>query len=374
MPRPAELAVLGMAPGLGRWRERVARRAFAPLQDAPLIEGRLGEWGRMVQRVLMPKADEGRFARQANQWLMRTMAKHARHRAVTAVHAYEDCSLAQFEVARQLGKACIYDLPIGYTEAWQQRRAQLLNEYAPWVGREANEIDSVVSLEQKQREMRLADLVLAPSAFVADSIKPFHDKTVAVARYGVDSQFWSPRPSDIPRRSGPLRFMYAGHMSIRKGVPLLLRAWSAASIADAELQLVGNWRLAERARADLPTGVVYSGPCSREELRDRFQQADVFVFPSFFEGAALVVAEALATGLPVLASDASGYAEVIGNEFGLVFPAGNLEALVVALRRLSDCRDQLPAMAVSALKAAEQLTWGSYRRSVSAAVDTLGVA
>jgi hypothetical protein len=45
---------------------------------------------------------------------MATMQRECHRTSVTAVHAYEDCSLLQFREAKRLGKACIYDMPIGY--------------------------------------------------------------------------------------------------------------------------------------------------------------------------------------------------------------------------------------------------------------------
>jgi len=54
------------------------------------------------------------------------------------------------------------------------------------------------------------------------------------------------------------------------------------------------WQLAESRRVALPRGVNWRPACSREALRDRYRAADVFVFPSFFEGFGLVLLEAMA--------------------------------------------------------------------------------
>src|SRR5205085_341427 len=141
---------------------------------------------------------------------------------VSAVHSYEDCSLWPFAEAKRLGKACIYDLPIGYYRAWQQIEAQLAAQYADWLPDRsaAQQADP----EQKRREIELADLVLVPSDFVAGTVSCFHPKaSVAVARYGADLDEWPARPRDGP--SEVLTFLFVGQCSIRKGVPLLLRAW-----------------------------------------------------------------------------------------------------------------------------------------------------
>ena len=97
---------------------RLRRRRFEPLAEAPKIQGRIGEIKRLVVRAL-GRGDEG-LSYEANDWLMRTMARECNRPSVTAVHAYEDCSLLQFEEAKRRGKACIYDMPIGYYPAWQE--------------------------------------------------------------------------------------------------------------------------------------------------------------------------------------------------------------------------------------------------------------
>jgi hypothetical protein len=70
-------------------------------------------------------AGEDALTIEANDWLMHTMTQECRRAAVTAIHAYEDCSFRQFQEAKRLGKACIYDMPIGYYPAWEQIAAEL---------------------------------------------------------------------------------------------------------------------------------------------------------------------------------------------------------------------------------------------------------
>src|SRR4051794_5285180 len=77
---------------------RLNRRYFAPLADAPKTQGRMGEMRRLLLRAFGCDAEP--FTRQANKWLMQTMARHCMNARVRSVHAYEDCSLLQFQQAR----------------------------------------------------------------------------------------------------------------------------------------------------------------------------------------------------------------------------------------------------------------------------------
>ena len=101
--------------------ERLERRLFSPLWDAPKVQGRVSEICRLLIRAsglsdLLIRASglSDYAADQAGRWLMRTMARECHRSTVTAVHAYEDCSLWQFIEAKRLGKACIYDMPTCY--------------------------------------------------------------------------------------------------------------------------------------------------------------------------------------------------------------------------------------------------------------------
>jgi glycosyltransferase involved in cell wall biosynthesis len=304
-----------------------------------------------------------------NRWLMRTMARECHRRAVTAVHAYEDCSLWQFVEARRLGKSCIYDLPMSYYAAWEKTQAELFREYPDWVpsGRRSAADDR--RLEQKRQEIELADLTLVASRYVEATIREFYPyKEVARAPYGVDLQFWTPGQKNKSKL--PLRFIYAGHLSLRKGVPFLIEAWSKADLRDAELVLVGSWALAEGKRQFWPKGITWLPPCSPQALRNQFQRSDVFVFPSFAEGFGLVLLEAMACGLPAIATESSIGPEVVTPGCGFVIAPGNLDQLVEILRWFHRHQDQVPAMGLAARNQAERWTWANYRNLVTRAVSS----
>lgn len=366
MPSAVELALLRRFPGIGSQAARLERRAFEPLRGAPLVQGRMGEWSRLVRRVAAKGHNSEALAYEANDWLMQTMARHVDRSDVTAVHAYEDCALAQFERAAEVGKRRIYDMPIGYYPAWEETQAALFRTYESWLPARGG-ASPLVRPAQKRRELELADVVLVPTSFVARTIARFSAVPTRLAPYGVDRDFWT--PCTPTHDSGALRFIYAGQASIRKGTPLLLEAWTAAGLRDASLTLVGSWQMAEIRRRDLPRGVTFAGPLSRTDLRDAYRRSDVFVFPSFFEGFGLVLLEAMACGLPAIATDATAGPEVFDDLSGRVMPAGNLDALVDHLRWFSDHRHDLPSMRVAAIAAAARSTWTRYRQGVTQAVS-----
>jgi glycosyltransferase involved in cell wall biosynthesis len=346
--------------------QRFGRRRFPALAHAPKIQGRLGEMRRLFTRAI-GNADDT-LAYQANDWLMQTMRRECRRLSVRAVHAYEDCSLWQFQEAKRLGKACIYDMPIGFYLAWEKTQAQLARQFIDWLPTGGLPANRHARPQQKREEMELADIVLVPSTFVAETVRAFYpNKALELAPYGVDLEFWTPGA-----RSGgseTLRFIYAGQISLRKGIPVLLEAWEKAALRSAELQLVGSWNLSDSKKASLPRGVTHVSALSSEALRDHYRRADVFVFPSFFEGLALVLLEAMACGLPAIASSATGGADVLTEASGRLLPVGDLDALVHSLRWFNQNRSRLPAMGNAARKRAEECTWDRYRRAVTEATS-----
>lgn len=365
MPSSRTLRLLQCFGSLQPMVGRLSRRHFARLAKAPKIQGRVGELRRLLTRAL-GRGDE-RLSYEANDWLMRTMRRECARSAVTAVHAYEDCSLWQFAEAKGLGKACIYDMPIGYYPAWERTQAELVRRFADWLPASGLASNRYVRPEQKRLEMSLADLTLVPSSFVEKTIRIFHPyKMLARAPYGVDLDFWTP---GVKRQGlGPLRFIFAGQLSLRKGIPGLLEAWEKAALRDVELELVGPWQLAEGRRSSLPHGVTWRPPCSPEALRERYRAAGVFVFPSFFEGFGLVLLEAMACGLPAIATEATAGPDVMTEACGRLIPTGNLDALVESLRWFDKNREQLPELSRAARAQAERYTWQNYRRCVTEAV------
>jgi glycosyltransferase involved in cell wall biosynthesis len=364
MPSQVTLRVLESISPLRPLTRRFGRRHFPPLASSPKMQGRGKEIWRFLLRAA--GADSEKIVDDANQWLMRTMKRECRRPSVTAIHAYEDCSLLQFVEAKRLGKACIYDLPIGFFLAWEQTQLKLARRYNDWL-RSAWKVSDAERHGRKLEEMNLADIVLVPSAFVSETVNNFNDrKRVAIAPYGVDLANWVPKST---QKSDPIiKFLFAGQCSIRKGVPLLIDAWRAAALKNAHLQMVGSWQLAESKKRDLPPNCSWMGPIPAEALRDLYQQADVFVFPTFFEGRALVIGEALASGLPVLTSPASGAADMIDDKCGRLMPVGDEDVLVAYLRWFALNRDKLPEMSRAARLMVERCTWENYRNSVASSI------
>lgn len=157
-------------------------------------------------------------------------------------------------------------------------------------------------------------------------------------------QFFGPMTRPL-RKPGPLRIFTAGRLVWQKDHPTLVRAFARARAQglDAELWIAGDGPL----KGELEAVVLASGVGAhvrllgfRDDVRALLDEADLFVLPSVSEGCSVALIEAMAAGIPCLASDIPGNAEVIG-ELGGMPAAGDPDAWAAALLRF----DALPALA-----------------------------
>ena len=131
-----------------------------------------------------------------------------------------------------------------------------------------------------------------------------------------------------------------------------------------QLDLVGSWQLSPHLLKTLPQNIRWRGPVSAGELRERYRDSDIFVFPSYFEGYGLVLLESLACGLPYLATEATAAADFPLDIAGQLFASGDSDQLVNSLRWYSTRRDDLPAMSILARQTAEDRSWDNYRARI----------
>ncbi len=187
------------------------------------------------------------------------------------------------------------------------------------------------------------DYLLLPQKTDALLSVAFH---VTVVPYGVDARF-APRPrrADLVERWGlrdRMVILFFGGLKPRKNLGVLLDVWARAIPAHADARLVvaggGPMLSALRARAErlgLASSVVFTGYVPEADKADVYNLADVFFFPSAMEGFGLAVAEAMSSGLPIVASDRGSIPElVVEGEGGFLADPSSADGFVERLRLL----------------------------------------
>lgn len=167
--------------------------------------------------------------------------------------------------------------------------------------------------------------------------------------YYTDTAPFLAAPARPGERDGQLRILYCGQLIERKGVDLLIKAFCrvASQHSFVSLHLVGEGAMHDHLREMVPSPlnnrVAFHGFSTIEELPQHFSRADFMVLPSRHDGWGVVINQALAAGLPIVASDAVGAAQdyVAGRGTGLIVPAGDEMALTEALARFASDTTEL---------------------------------
>jgi glycosyltransferase involved in cell wall biosynthesis len=240
--------------------------------------------------------------------------------AIRRVHETVGFDLLRVHSLRYIGPAAL----------WARRRFDL---NTPIVSHHHHLDPSPLNSLIEKRVVDASDAVVVGSEFGRRQLREelgARVDHVQVVYYGVDARF-APRPprEDLLARyrlAGRRVVLYFGGLKPRKNLGLLLTAWSrlASRHPDATLLVAGGGPLLDELRAQavrlgLADRVVFTGYVTEAEKADHFNLGDVFVFPSGLEGFGLVVAEAMSSGLPVVASNAASIPElVVDGEGGFV--------------------------------------------------------
>jgi glycosyltransferase involved in cell wall biosynthesis len=279
-------------------------------------------------------------------------------RAASAVIAFDTSAWILAERCAAHGVPLLLDQTTPHPDAKLPIYRQLRKRYPEWD--DWSELRRPVVRQAEEVEHQRATLIVAGSTFVQNSLisHGVPQSRIRVNAYGVDTNEFRPNGQ---RADQPMRFIYAGAIRGRKGMPLLIEAWRQLRPRGAELWIVGAASSAtQHLIPDLP-GLRVLGAMPREQLATTLRECDVFVFPSFFEGLALVVLEALASGLPVIATTTSGAADVItAGQDGFLIDPGNVAALVELMNACLEQPAMVREMAQKARVTAERFTWSAY--------------
>ena len=220
-------------------------------------------------------------------------------------------------------------------------------------------------------ECELADRLLVGSDFARRSFvdEGVPEHKLHVVPYGVDLDIFTPGPG--PVRAGkpgdPLRVVFAGQASQRKGIRYLLEAAARYDRA-LELTLVGSMPADRTPFRPYEKHFRFVPSLPRDRLAALFRQHDVLVLPSLLEGLGMVVIEAMACGLPVIVTPTGPDQVVDDGREGFVVPVRDPDALCERLACLHDDAELRRRMGERAVARARGLSWAQYRKAAITAV------
>jgi glycosyltransferase involved in cell wall biosynthesis len=281
-------------------------------------------------------------------------------------HGWTATCLASLQVAKQAGAATLVEYPMLHPRHWQR---EVLAECERFNVR-PRDCPSVLPerlILRMEREFAECDKIAVPSSVACRSFEdsPYAGKAVVV-RPGIDHHFFTPPPDS--RRPSLFRVCYVGRLELAKGLGYLLQAWKKLALPDVQLVLIGEYRTESKSLLARFAGanVRLTNVVSPQEVARWYRESSVFVFPSVNEGFGMVLLEAMASGLAVIATERTGADDcVIHGKDGFIVPARNVDALADAILWCYRHPEETRSIGKAArAKVAAQFTLAHYNRRI----------
>ena len=252
-------------------------------------------------------------------------------------------------------------------------------ELGPLLGMEREMSSGGRYVDQLSREPELADVIIVASTFTKTTLveNGICDSKITVVPYGTDSPRLHLDDGEIARArrerdGGSFRILFVGQFTQRKGLSYLIGACRSLDMSSTTLTLVGRGLdgLDVLFPNETPGWVRIRKCISDRELAIEYASADLLVLPSLAEGFGHVILEAMAYGLPVIATPNSGAPDVIRHgEGGYIVPCADARGLAAAIEELRAKPLLRSAMGLNSANAARRFTWERFRVKVADCVS-----
>ena len=345
----------------GKWKRRVVES----VPDKLLYRMPLIEWKalRQMQNGFMPVEVLHRRNLHFQQQLPQKLIEKA-----DLVIGFDTSSWVLAQRARAAGKPFVLDVSIAHPLEKEKIYQSLRKTYPEWQQELAEKPDWHIQLEQQ--EMEQADCIVAATQFTKSTLVKYgvDANKIEVNAYGTDLSFFenkwemSAHKEQLSGKStNRITFCFLGMLTARKGIPWLLEVWPRLRQQFPECRLLLGGYGALPVGFQLPAGVEICGFIEPRQRSAFLQQADVFIFPSFFEGFAQVIIEAMASGLPVITTTPTVGPELIQDGVeGFIVAPGDDEALLSTLCFFASQPDKIKPMGMAARHAVLPYTWQAY--------------
>lgn len=289
---------------------------------------------------------------------------------------YDGSSATAFKDPRAAGCYKILDRTMADSRSWNEERERIAATHGDWLGK-GSPAWSADKIAMDDAEFEAADRIVCGSPFVMETIRT-HSPVEGVADklellpYGFDAALFGGDvdPTFVPG-SEPVRFLFAGQVSARKGVQHVLEAFDKIPKGSARLTLLGQVALPEHILARYRDTVDIRGAVPRAEVPAIMREHHALVFPSHNEGSALVLPEAMASGLAIIQTAAAGLGA--SERSGFVLDKPEADGVEEAMATLIANRDLLHSMRLAAIDEARLRNSVSYRDAIAALLAKLGL-
>jgi glycosyltransferase involved in cell wall biosynthesis len=224
-------------------------------------------------------------------------------------------------------------------------------------------------LELLSSEVKLASHFVCASSLTKKSLtfKGISKDKIKVIPYGVDTTKFT---FSERKQTNVFKVIFIGSLNQRKGITYLLDA--LAEMINVELTIVtrGIYDDTLIQNYNFPIHLVVDVP--HDKLQDELHQAHCFVLPSILEGFGQVILEAMATGIPVIATENTAAIDIIENGVdGFITPIRNIQAIKESLEKLQADFSFTQAMGKAAYEKAKVYTWDKFKTDLVTHIKAL---
>jgi starch synthase len=312
------------------------------------------------------RAETAMFERDAafDRWVASRLAFES-----AVFWGFQGSCLESLRAARAAGKSAVCEFATAHVTAAIRILTEEAEKHPEWAATISNLHFPDWYRERLEQEPHAADVCIAASGFTQRSLEEVGIPTDRIRLLplaaDVDQFQFAERRTD-----GPLKVLFVGGIGQRKGIKYLLQAVQQLNSPQIQLSLLGPAPADDRPLKEYSKWYHYLGRTDQAGVVRQMQQADVLVLPSVFEGFGLVIVEAMATGLPVIASTHSCAPEVIRDGVdGFVLRPEDVNGLAERIAWCAEHRAELVPMGAHAYEQAQQFSWDAHCQRLTSLLD-----
>ncbi len=269
------------------------------------------------------------------------------------------------QAAKNAGKTTICELSTAHVTVAKKILIEESKLHPNWADSISN-LNFPPQFEKRlEQEPHRADYVFAASEFTKQTLLEagVGENKVIKLPLGADVSKIKTKEQNNNIQNRPLKLLFAGMVTQRKGIMYLLEAMKTFHKQDVELHIIGNIFGAKDEFEKYVDRYTYHGTMTQMQIFEKYADYDALVLPTVFEGFALVIIEAMAAGLPVITTPNCIGPDIIEeNKNGYLVPIRDVKKLQEAITMLRNkTNDEFRAMSESARSAALKFSWENHK-------------
>ena len=290
---------------------------------------------------------------------------------ITHLYGFDHAALDLFAAVQPQGIRCILNqiYPALYHEQLEAEEEEIWPHWSKSLRTPLYQSSIFEQWREIQfREWELADTIVVNSEYskraiasVAPKIQP--KLQIIPLTVNLNPYFLKQRVRHFPS-SGALKVLFVGRVNLCKGIPYLLQAFAYLDRKIAQLKVVGSIDIKREAIAPYQDRVHFQGPVPHGQMPQIYHDADLLIFPTISDGFGAVMLEAMATGLPVIATDNCGDLVEDGVN-GYRIPIRESEAIVAKIDHLRQQPQLLKELSQGAMATSQRYNIEAYQSKLA---------